>query len=186
MPFGSLWLPVIAAAVAVFIVSSIVHMLLRYHKADYRPLPDEDAVRDALRRAAPGPGTYFTPYCPDLKQMNDPAVREKYEKGPVALLTVLPNRLPMLPKHLVLWFGFTLLVSFVAAYVARKTLHPGADGLLVMRVTGSVAFAAYGVARISDSIWKGQPWSNTFREMFDGALYALTTALTFLLLWPAA
>jgi len=186
MPFGSLWLPVIAAAVAVFVVSSILHMLLRYHKADYRPLPNEDAVRDALGRAAAAPCTYVTPYCADMKQMNEPAVREKYEKGPVAMVTVLPNGLPMLPKHLALWFGFTLLVSFLAAYVARKTLDPGADGLLVMRVTCTVAFAAYGAGRITDSIWKGQPWSNTFREMLDGALYALATGFTFLLLWPAA
>ena len=186
MPFGSLWIPVTVAAVVVFVASAVLHMVLKYHKADYRPLPNEDAVRDSLRSAAPAPGTYFTPHCPDMKQLNEPAVREKFEKGPVALVTVMPSGPPTMGKQLTLWFGFTLLVSFVSAYVARITLHPGADGLLVLRVTGTVAFAGYAVGRIMDSIWKGQPWSNTLRELLDGAIYSALTGLTFLLLWPAA
>jgi hypothetical protein len=91
-----------------------------------------------------------------------------------------------MPKLLTLWFFFSLFVSFVAAYVARHTLQPGADGLLVMRITGTVAFAGYGVSHVSDSIWKGQPWSNTMRDLLDAAIYAVLTGLTFRLLWPAA
>jgi len=186
MPFGSLWLPVTVSAVAVFVASSILHMVLKHHKADYKGLPNEDAVRESLGKGAPAPGVYVTPHCPDMKQMSDPAVRAKYEKGPVAILTVYPNGVPRLQKHLALWFGFSMLVSFVAAYVARHTLMPGADGGEVMRITGSVAFAAYGVGRITDSIWKGYPWSNTARELIDGGIYSLLTGLTFLLLWPGS
>jgi hypothetical protein len=186
MPFGSLWLPVVVSAGAVFVVSSILHMVLKYHKADYRPLPDEDAARKGLGGGSLAPGVYITPHCPDMKQMADPAVQAKYDKGPVALVTILPNGMPAMPKLLGLWFGFCLLVSFVAAYVARHTLHPGPMGAEAMRITGSVAFAAYGVARVMDSIWRGQPWSNTAREIFDGGIYALTTGLTFRLLWPEA
>src|SRR5437899_7784056 len=92
----------------------------------------------------------------------------------------------MLQKNLALWFGFSLFVSFVAAYVARHTLHPGDDGMLVMRITGTVAFAGYALSHVSDSIWKGQPWANTVRAVVDGAIYALLTGLTFRLLWHAA
>jgi hypothetical protein len=49
-----------------------------------------------------------------------------------------------------------------------------------------VAFAGYGLAHLSDSIWKGQPWSNTIRALIDGLIYCLLTGLTFRLLWPAA
>jgi hypothetical protein len=49
-----------------------------------------------------------------------------------------------------------------------------------------VAFAGYGLSHVSDSIWKGQPWSNTVRALVDGAIYAVLTAITFRLLWPAA
>ena len=186
MPFGSLWLPVIVSAVVVFVASSMVHMALKYHKADVKSLPNEDAVREALAKGNLAPGIYFTPYCADHKRMKEPAIKEKFEKGPVAMLTIYPKGAPMLPKHLALWFGFSLFVSFVAAYVARHTLHPGDDGMLVMRITGTVAFAAYALSHVSDSIWKGQPWANTARAIVDGAIYALLTGLTFRLLWPAA
>ena len=42
---GSLWLPVLLSAVLVFIVSALVHMVLKYHNSDYKRLPNEDAVR---------------------------------------------------------------------------------------------------------------------------------------------
>ena len=186
MPFGSLWLPVVVSAVAVFVVSSVIHMALKYHKADIKPLPNEDAVREALAKGNPSPGLYFSPYCADHAQMGEPAVKAKFEKGPVAMFTILPKGLPMMPKHLAQWFGFSLLVSFVAAYVARHTLHPGDGGMEVMRLTGTVSFAAYALSNLSDSIWKGQPWSNTWRHVFDGLLYALATGLTFRMMWPGA
>jgi hypothetical protein len=186
MPFGSLWIPVIVSAVAVFLGSSIIHMALKYHQADYRALPGEEAVREALGKSVSAPGVYVTPYCQDMKQMKDPAMMEKYAKGPVALITLYPKGPIALPKLLALWFGFSIFVSFVAAYVARITLMPGADGMLVMRVTGTVAFAAYGLSHVSDSIWKGQPWSNTGRSLIDSILYSLLTGLTFRLLWPGA
>src|SRR2546426_4959751 len=73
MPFGSLWVPVIVSAVVVFVGSSILHMALRYHRADIKALPNEDAVRDALGKGSPAPGLYFTPYC-HMKQMGEPAI----------------------------------------------------------------------------------------------------------------
>jgi len=187
VPFGSLWIPVIVSAVVVFLGSSVIHMALKYHHADYRPLPNnEDAVREALAKAGGAPGVYVTPHCADMKQMKEPAMVEKYEKGPVALITLYPKGQVAMPKLLGLWFGFSVFVSFVAAYVARITLMPGADGMLVMRVTGTVAFSAYGLSHVSDSIWKGQPWSNTGRALIDSIIYSLLTGLTFRLLWPGA
>ncbi|MCI0410589.1 MAG: hypothetical protein L0191_18850, partial [Acidobacteria bacterium] len=61
MPFGSLWIPVIVSAVVVFIGSSIIHMALKYHKADIKGLPGEDSIREALGKADPPPGVYMTP-----------------------------------------------------------------------------------------------------------------------------
>jgi hypothetical protein len=186
MPFGSLWIAVVVSAVVVFVGSSILHMVLKYHKADFKDLPNEAGVREALARAGAAPGLYMTPYCGDMKQMKDPAMKEKFEKGPVAILAIRPNGLPAMPGLLGLWFGFCVLVSFVSAYVARHTLHPGDDGMLVMRITGTVAFAGYGLSNVSDSIWKGQPWSNTARALLDAVVYSILTGLTFRLLWPAA
>jgi hypothetical protein len=186
MPFGSLWLPVVVAAAAVWIVSAILHMVLRYHRTDYKSLSDEASVGPALRQAATTPGVYVIPYTPDPSQMKDPAVRKKYEDGPVALITVLRNGPPNLGKHLLQWLLFCFLVSFVAAYVARHTLSPGSAGLEVMRITGTAAFLGYGFGYFQDSIWKGIPWINSIKGIVDAAIYALVTGLVFRCFWPGA
>ncbi len=185
MPIGSLLLPGVASAVAVFIVSALVHMVLRYHRADFKRLPDEDSVAAAVRKAAPSPGVYFIPYCAEMSQMKDPAFRKKFEEGPVVSLVVRRNGPPALGKGLAQWFLFCLLVSFVVAYVARHTLTFGAPGQAVMRLTGTVAFAAYAFGYLQNSIWEGIPWSNALRGLIDAVLYALTTGLVFRWLWPA-
>jgi hypothetical protein len=188
MPFGSLWLQVVIAAVVVFVASALMHMVLRYHKNDYRKFPDEEALRAVLGKSDLAPGLYPTPYCSDMKQMKDPAMLAKFEKGPVAHVVVLPKGQPNMGKHLSLWFGYAFLVSFVAAYMARHALHPGGadQAFAALRITGAAAFTAYGLPEISSSIWKGQPWSNTFKFMIDAAVYSILTGLVFNLMWPAA
>ena len=186
MPFGSLWVAVIVSAAVVFVASSILHMALKYHKADFKGLPNENVVREALAKAGAPPGVYMTPYCDDMKEMKEPAMKEKFEKGPVAMLTIRPSGAPPMPVLLALWFGFCLLGSFVSAYVARHALHPGDPGMLVMRITGTVAFAGYGLSSLSEWSWMGRPWGNTVRALFDALIYCLLTGLIFRLLWPAA
>ncbi len=186
MPFGSLWLPVIASAVAVWIVSAILHMALKYHRADYQRLGNEDAIAAAIRAAAPAPGIYPIPYCTDGSQMKDPAFQKKYVDGPVGMLTVLKNSPPSMGRYLGLWLGFCLFASFVAGYVARHTLSATTAPLEVMRITGAVAFAAYGFAPLMAGIWKGEPGSNVLRGLIDAVIYCVITGLVFRLLWPAA
>lgn len=186
MPFGSLWLPVVVSAVAVWLLSAVLHMALKYHRADYRRLPDEEAVGAALRDDALTPGYYSIPYCVDGAAMKDPAVQEKFRRGPVALIAVMRSGPPAMGKTLGQWLLFCFLASFVTAYVARNTLSPAALGHLVMQVTGAVAFVAYGFGALQNSIWFGIPWSNTLRALVDAALYSLLTAAIFWWLWPAA
>ena len=186
MPIGSLAIPGVVSAVVVFVISSILHMALKYHGADYKGLPNEEAAREGLGKGTLAPGLYQVPYCKDMKSIQEPANKEKFEKGPIAIIAILPNGIPAMPKYLAQWFLFTLFVSFLVAYVARHTLQFGTDGTQVMRITGIVAFSAYGLTNVLDSIWKGQPWANTWRALFDGAIYAVATGATFRLLWPAA
>jgi hypothetical protein len=186
MPFGSLALPGVVSAVAVWLLSAVVHMALRYHRADYKQLSNEEGVAQAVRQGSPSPGVYFIPYCIDPAQMKDPAMRKKFEDGPVAMLTVLKNGPPALGKHLVQWFLFCVLVSFVTAYVARHTLATGAAGREILRLTATMAFVGYGFGSFQDSIWKAIPWSNSLRGLLDAVLYALATGFVFLWLWPHA
>ncbi len=82
MPFGSLWLPVVVSAVAVFIASSILHMVIKHHKADYKKLSNDDAVREVLGKGNPAPGIYMTPACGDMKDMRAPAWWRSSRRGP--------------------------------------------------------------------------------------------------------
>jgi len=40
IPLTALWLPILLSAVIVFVASFIMHMLLPYHRSDYKPLPE--------------------------------------------------------------------------------------------------------------------------------------------------
>jgi len=53
-----------------------------------------------------------------------------------------------------------------------------------LRVTGTVAVLAYGIANDPESIWKGQRWDVTLKFIIDGVAYALLTAGTFGWIWP--
>ena len=48
VPILSLWLPILLSGLLVFVASSVIHMMLPYHKKDYRAAPGEDGVVDAL------------------------------------------------------------------------------------------------------------------------------------------
>ena len=139
----SLWLPVLVSAVLVFLASSLFHMVLKYHRSDAGPLPDEDKVAGALRPLRIPPGDYALPYGagPGSREL-----LEKFKQGPVAIITVMPNGLPALGLNLARWFGYSLLVGAVAGYTAGITLGPGAEYALVFRVVGTVAFAGYSLA----------------------------------------
>lgn len=179
-----LWLPIILSAVGVFIASSVIHMVFRYHQNDYRRVSSEDQLIEDLRRANLSPGEYAVPHARNPKDMADPAYVEKVTRGPVALLTVVPSGRLSMTKPLVLWFLLSLIVSLTAGYVAERALGPGADYLEVFRFVGTTAFSAYVFGLWQQSIWFGRPWSTTIKASFDGAVYALLTAGVFGWLWP--
>jgi hypothetical protein len=182
-PLSALWLPIVLSAVIVFIASSVMHMVLPYHRGDYRKLPDEDKLLPALRSAGLNRGLYIFPFWTH-KEMNQPAVIEKYNQGPVGMMTVFPSGPPVMPKFLGLWFGFCLLIGFFVAYLTAHTVPPGVHYLRVFRIVGTAAFLAYGLGNLSNGIWKGQTFSFTIKEVLDGLVYALLTAGTFGWLWP--
>ncbi|HET7294445.1 MAG TPA: hypothetical protein VFM88_18620 [Vicinamibacteria bacterium] len=184
VPLSSLWLPILLSAVLVFVASSIVHMVLGLHRSDYGKLANEDAVLEALRGAGVAPGTYTFPCAANPKDMSTPEMLEKYKKGPVGILNVIPSGPPAMPKLLGQWFAFSVLVGVFAAYLAGRALGPGAHYLAVFRVVGTVAFLAYLSTHATDPIWKGERWGIALKHAADGFVYALLTAGVFGWLWP--
>lgn len=181
---SDLWLPILVSAVLVFIVSAIIHMVLKYHNKDYTPLPNEEAVRAAIRAGNPGPAQYVIPYCSDMKDMEKPEMKQKYAEGPVAVINLLRPGRPNMGKYLSQWFLFLLVVSFFIGYVASHSLARDARYLQVFRIVGAVGFLVYGLGQFPAAIWMGKPWRIAFKDMVDGLVYGLVTAGTFGWLWP--
>jgi hypothetical protein len=180
---SALWLPIIVAAIIVFIASSIIHMLPLWHRGDYRGLPQEVQVADALRPLAIPPGDYFLPWA-EQNQMKTPQFREKLKQGPVALLTILPNEPVVMARPLALWFVYLLLVCSFCALLGSRLLPPGTPYLRVFKVVLTAAFMGYSLALIQNSIWLRRSWGVTLKNCFDGLIYAALTAGTFGWLWP--
>lgn len=180
----ALWLPILLSAVIVFIASSIIHMVLQYHRSDYKQLPNEEKVLESMRNEGIPPGNYFFPHVRSHKEMNSPEVCQKFTQGPVGMMNVVPSRPPAMPKYLAMWFIFCLVISVFVAYVAGRTLSAHTEYLAVFRVAGTVAFLGYSASQVTDSIWKGQSWGATLRHLLDGLIYGLLTAGVFGWLWP--
>jgi hypothetical protein len=184
---ASLWLPILLATVFVFVASSIIHMFLPYHRSDFRAVPNEDGLLDALRGHGVPPGDYMFPNAGgDPNVLKSEAYREKARKGPVGVLTIFPAGDPFaMGAQMTQWFLYCLLVSVFAAYVAGRAVPAGGDYLQVFRFAGATAFAGYALALLQRSIWWKQAWSTTLKNVFDGLVYALLTAGAFGWLWPA-
>ena len=180
----SLVIPILVSAVIVFVASSIIHMLLPYHRSDLRKLPKEDEVLEALRQFNIPPGDYVAPYAGSSAAMKKPDFIEKIKRGPLVLMTVAPGGSSSMSKSLFLWFLYSVLVSLFAAYISGRALGPGASYLAVFRFAGAAAFMGYSLALVQSSIWYRRNWGATLKSMVDGLVYALLTAGTFGWLWP--
>ena len=184
VPVLSLLLPIVVSAVVVFVVSSVMHMALHYHANDYRALPDEAGVMEALRKFNVPPGDYAAPKPANMAAMSSPEFKDKRSKGPVFIVTFMKPGVMNMGPSLMNWFVYSLVVSVVAGYVAGLALGPGAHYMKVFRFVSTVAFAGYSLALWQDAIWMSKSPGTVFRNSIDGLVYALFTAGTFGWLWP--
>ncbi len=181
-----LWLPILLSAVFVFIASSLIHMCLPVHKADYKKLPGEDSVLEAIRAQGVQPGEYTFPCAASMKDMGSPEMVQKFNRGPVGFLLVMQNGPFHMGKSLVQWFLFSVLVGIFAAYIASIGLVRGAASMAVFRLVGAAGILGYAVTSIPNSIWKGLSWKITAKFVVDGIVYGVVTGAAFAWLWPAA
>ena len=180
--FTELWIPIVLAGVAVFVVSSLIWSVLQYHNSDWRSLNDEEAAREALADSAPG--QYAVPYALDNKAKAEESWQEKFREGPVAMVTVLPRGESGMAAQLIQWLVYCTLVSLFVAYVAGSTLPAGAGYLKVFQVTSTVTFLAHGGMAGMRKIWFGQTTRSAAKDLLDALIYGLVTAGIFGWLWP--
>jgi hypothetical protein len=179
-----LWMPILLGAFLAWVASALIHVVAKYHNSDYQPLSNEDEVMTAVRNGSPTLGIHSLPYCTDMSEMNKPEVQEKFNKGPVAILTVFPNGLPNMGKLMPQQIGFFLLGCVLIAYCATQVLAADANYMVVFRFVATVGFLAFGWAMIPMSIWYGHSWASTAKYLLDALIYSLVVAGSFAWLWP--
>jgi hypothetical protein len=181
----ALWWPILLSAVVVFAISSLVHMVIKWHASDYSKLANEDAVRDVIRAGHPAPGRYIMPHCAEMKDMASEAMVKKYREGPVGHFTLGPSGVPNLGKYLGLWFLWSVAIAVVAAFLASRLIGwDHAHARAAAKLVAAVTFIAHGFGTVSESIWMMRPWSESAKYLLDAALYAIGSGLVFLWLWP--
>jgi hypothetical protein len=176
--------PILLATIVVFLASAVMWMVMPHHRKEWRPLPNEDAIRAALNAQKPAPGQYPIPFAMGAGAMKDPAIARKFEEGPVAILTVRQSGRQGMGPMLVQTIIFYLAVSLVVAYLASRTLPAGASYLSVFRVVGTATWMAHGFAAVHDGIWFGKPWRSVTTHLLDSLVYAVLTAGIFGWRWP--
>ena len=177
-----LWIPIVLSAVLVFVMSSLIHMVFKWHNSEYHGFANEDEVRRALRASAPG--QYMVPYCTDQKDIKKPEMQQKFVEGPVGMIALRKPGPPTMGPMLGQWFALNLVIAIVAGYLACKTVPVGASFLAVARVVSLTTFLAYAAGSVTDGIWWGRPWSAVAKELLDAFIYGLVTSAAFGWLWP--
>jgi hypothetical protein len=179
-----LWLPILLTSVFIFIASSLIHMVFKWHNSDYGKLSNEDEVRAAIRAGNPAPGQYVLPHCLDMKEMQGEAMTKKYMEGPVGFVTLRKSGVPAMGGTLAMWFLFTLLLATIIAFIAITSIGLHADARNAAHLIGLVSFLAYSAGSVPLGIWMGKTWSSVAKDVLDGFIYGVISALTFLYFWP--
>jgi hypothetical protein len=182
---SQLWIPILLSAVAVFVASSIIHMASPWHKNDYPQMENEQQVMDALRPLSIAPGDYFIPRAGSMAAMKSPEYAERVRRGPVVLMTVMPNGIRSMGPIFVQWFVYLLVVSTLAAHLASRTVPSRAPHEHVFHQVALVSFAAYALALWQLWIWYRRSLSITLKSTVDALVYAVITGGIFQWFWPA-
>lgn len=179
-----LWLPILLAAIAVFVISSILHMVLRFwHADDMRGFNNEADIAAAIRNGNPSPGMYGIPFC-TMSDMKNPEILEKFARGPVGMVVLRRSGKLNMGANLLQWFLFCLLVAYFCAYLGIATLLAGTPASQVFRVLGTAGIMAFAIGVIPTGIWNGHPWKVVVKAVIDGIIYGLVIGAIFAWLWP--
>lgn len=178
-----LWLPILLAALAVFVASSVIWMVLPYHRTDYKKLPNEDAMLSAIRQQGGDAGLYFFPYCKQGPEMKDPAFLERMKAGPWGTMILFAGP-PNMGKTLPLWLVNNLILAAAVAYATTLSARAGADFMHVFAPAALATLLAYAGGTLTTIIWKGEPVSNSLKCLLDAAIYAAVTGAIFAAMWP--
>jgi hypothetical protein len=179
---ASLWLPVVVSGVALFFASWMAWMVLPHHKAEWKGVPNEEALLAALKNVGVPPGQYMFPHAKTPADYKNEAFLAKVKAGPRGTLT-LWSAPPSMGFNMLCTVLFFVVANFVIAYLAGQVIAPGADKMKVFQFVGTAGILTYGTANILNGIWFGR---KMIADILDGVAFGLITGAIFAALWPTA
>lgn len=181
----ALWMPILIATVLVFFASNLIWMVLRLHRNDWQPLPDEESFAATLNAQDPPPGEYTFPFASTPDEWKSEEWQAKFQRGPVGFLTLKPAGEMGMAKSMISWLIYIVLIQIFIAYLTGLAWPEGASFKEVFRVASTVGILGFAGSAPTEAIWLGRKWSNVAKWLFDGLVYASISAAVFGWLWPA-
>jgi hypothetical protein len=177
----ALWLPILLSGIALFFASFLSWMVLQLHKNDWRKTSCEDLLLDSLRKENVPVGSYMLPGCTSTAEMNSKEFQEKMERGPRAVMTLMPNT--NMGANLLLTFVTFVIISFTLGYLASVAFKAGETFLNVFRFVFTAGLLAFLAAMICHSIWFR---NRIVGHIIESVCYAAISAAIFAAMWPKA
>jgi hypothetical protein len=129
-------------------------------------------------------GEYRAPRPASRQEMRSPEFAERFKRGPVFILTMMPSGSMSMGRNLGLWFLYSVVVSLFAGHIAQAAHLVSDNERRLFHVVGLASFMGYSFALWQMSIWYRRPWLTTIKATVDGFIYAVVTAAVFVWLWP--
>ncbi len=175
----ALLLPVVLTGVVLFFASFISWVVIPNHRDDWKAMPGESTVSDAIRSAGVPPGNYAFPYCAPGTPQAEHA--EKANRGPMGVLTVFPGM--SMGRNLGLTLVSYLVVSFCLAYLGTLGLKPGATFREVFRFFATASVLTFLTGILQHAIWFR---ARVVGHVLESVVYAALVGTIFGAFWPAA
>lgn len=177
---GSLLVPVVIAAVALFFASFLSWMVLPLHFADWRKLKTEDELLAALDGLDVPQGNYMFPGWDTPTEMKSKEYEAKWNRGPSGIMTVFPQ--VSMGRNLGLTFLYFLVVCFCLAYLSTLALPPAADFAAVFRFVSTAGLLTFLAAILQHAIWFH---NRVVGHIIESIAYACIVGAIFAAMWPA-
>ncbi|MEQ8849040.1 hypothetical protein [Botrimarina sp.] len=170
---SDLWLPILAAALAVHVLSTLAWTVAPHHRPEWRHLPAGGPLGAALQDQGARPGDQFL--------LSEGAADDK-DPAKCRGMLILWRRQPSMARNIAMTLGFFLLAAFLIGYLASIALPREAAPVDVFRFTFTAGVLTHAAAGVPTIIWFRRKF---LMDLVDGVAYAAATAAAFTLLWPS-
>lgn len=176
----SLWIPVVATALATMILSTLAWTLLPHHKPDMQEHPNADELAEQVRASDVPPGNYYFPAYGTPK-----APGPFIKAGPWGNLKIYPSA-PNMGRNIALTFLTLLVVAVFVGYITAQACSPGSDTSRVFQIAMTTAVLCHVFGGALNGIWFGKRLRFFITDAIDGLVYSAATGACFALLWPGS